>query len=176
MGVLVNSFNSNPRRIQELAGRTPAEAIYRSVFGPDIQVERFDDTASEKHLLDREHAIDARLRLPSGMMLTLQEKFLSNAFARFASLTVEYEQNQHTHEPGDWYKLASQLYFTGYLSENNSRFVSWALVNWAQLVIASEAGLIEWRMNANKDGRARASFKYVRFDEIPESCVIARSR
>lgn len=171
----INSFDKHPRRMQELAGRTIADDIYRQVLGATAQVSRYDPQDGERHLLDREHAIDSRITFSNGMILTLQEKFLSFKYAKYESMTIEYQQDQFSGEPGDWYKIASQLYFVGYLSGDNSSFVKWVLVDFCRLVLATQNGKVNWRMNANKDGHARASFKWIPFGAIPADCIIAKS-
>jgi hypothetical protein len=164
----------NNRRRQELLARPIADAVYYGIYPSLVDIERFDDATDERHLLDREHAIDAKLTFKNGQIMTMQEKFLSAEYARYRSLTVEYEQNQHTHEHGDWFKIASQLYFVGYLTPDAQAFSIWMLVDFARLIHATQEGRVIWQQNANKDGRAKASFCFTRFDNIPMDCVIAR--
>lgn len=161
------AFERNPRRQQEIRLRPFADSLYREVFGSDIEIARFD----REVILDKQFAIDVQLRLTTGMILLGQEKFLSAVYARYNSLTVEYMQNEL--ERGDWFKLASQFYFTGY--ETPGGFYPWIVVNWPALVLATHEGKIEWRDNANKDGHAQASFRYVDINGLPACCVIARS-
>lgn len=158
-------FERDPRRQQELRLRPFADKIYRDTFGVGIEIERFDHEV----ILERQFAIDVQIRLKSGMILLGQEKFLSTVYAKYNSLTVEYMQN--IDEQGDWFKLACQFYFTGY--EASTGFYPWVIVNWPALVFATHMGLIEWRYNVNKDGRAQASFKWTDIADLPISCVIA---
>lgn len=163
-----DSFDLDPRRQQEMRGRPYADAIYKMLFG-DISIAR------DNKVLDKHFAIDVVLRMPNGMPMTGQEKYLSHAYAGYRSLTVEYHQVAATGERGDWFRLPPMFYFVGYFNEAEDGFDPWCLVNWPLLVMASNSELISWRDSANKDGRARASFKYVPFDEIPSSCIIAKS-
>jgi hypothetical protein len=167
-------FEKDPRRIQEKLGRPYANDIYKKVFGSDINIIRFDK--SDEYLLDKKFAIDVQLTFLNGLILTGQEKFLSNYCAKYNSVTVEYEQNQYTGEPGDWYKLAVQIYFTGYLKVNGEGFCNWVILNWPSTVVETERGNIKWIDNKNKNGRALASFKYTDIDTIPLICKIARER
>ena len=160
-------FERNPRRQQELRLRPFADSVYRFIFGPDIEIKRFDKEA----VLDREFAIDVRVRLRTGQILLGQEKFLSAAFSRYNSLTVEHMQNPQ--EEGDWFKLAAQMYFTGY--EAVGGFSPWILVDWTALVLATLRGEVGWHDNVNRDGRAQASFRWVDLDTLPDACIIARS-
>jgi len=161
-------FLNNPRKQQELRLRPFADDIYRSVFGPDIDIERFDNDI----ILDKQFAIDVRLRLRTGNILLGQEKFLSSYNSRFNSLTVEYMQNEH--EQGDWFKLSCQFYFTGY--ESPSGFCPWVIADWLAIELATLKGDINWQDNRNKDGHAQASFKFVDIDSLPDNCIIAKSR
>lgn len=156
-----------------MIGRPLADAIYKTIYPSLVDIDRFGETEGERHLLDREHAIDARLTFGNGQIMTLQEKFLSADYASYRSLTVEYEQNQYTHEHGDWFKLASQSYFAGYLARDLKSFSIWVLVDFARLIHATQQGRVYWKQNRNKDGRAQASFCFIRFDDIPKECVIA---
>ena len=162
-----SDFNNNPRRQQELRLRPTADEIYRFIFGPDIEIERFDREA----ILDKRFAIDLQIRLRTGQILLGQEKFLSAIYRRFNSLTVEYMQN--VSEKGDWFKLAPQLYFTGYESDNG--FYPWILVNWPALVIANHQKELRWHNGQNQDSHAQASFRWIDINDIPEWCVIAKS-
>jgi hypothetical protein len=49
------------------------------------------------------------------------------------------------------------------------------LLDWPRVVLATEHGTLDWDENANQDGRARASFRYVKIKDIPPWCVIASS-
>lgn len=164
-------FETNPRRMQEIRLRPLADKVYRSVFGDSIDISRY----GTDYTLDKEFAIDVVLVLESGLILNGQEKFLSSNYAKYHSLTVEYQQNQHTGERGDWFKLACQFYFVGYANERETEFIPYVLVNWASIVLATSAGKIDWKLNANKDGKARASFRYCDMFKLQPDCIIAKS-
>jgi hypothetical protein len=110
--------------------------------------------------------------MPNGMILNGQEKFLSNKYSHYNSLTVEYMQNPMINEIGDWFKLAPQFYICGYFNRDMTNFDKYILVDWPKLVICTNNNIVTWRDNNNKDGRARASFKYVDFNDIPDCCTI----
>lgn len=169
----VSTFERDPRRIQELKLRPVADAIYRQLFTQKVGIARYEKT--DDFLLDKHFAIDVRLTIPSGQVLTAQEKFLSYEYAKFHTLTVEYEQNQFTHERGDWYKLAPQLYFVGYASQDERSFVPWVLVNWPALVLATNKEQVKWGLRANQNGRAKASFRWIDMYQLPSHCIIACS-
>lgn len=167
-------FLDDPRKQHELRMRPVADRIYRTVFGADAAITRYDRADGEAHVLDQTFAIDVQIALPqSGMMLLGQEKFLRERYASFRSVTVEYWQDQATEERGDWFKLACQFYFVGYGDADTMD--PWIILDWPRLVWATEHDLLRWRSNVNQDGRARASFRYLKMDDIPSSCVMASS-
>lgn len=166
------AFESDPRRQQEIRLRPLANNIYRGVFG-DIGIQRYEN--QDNYMLDKEFAVDVKVSFPSGMILIGQEKFLSCEFAKYQSVTVEYEQNQHTGECGDWFKLGVQFYFVGYATEFEEQFDPWVLLNWPAVVLATHNKKITWRTNKNKNGRAKASFRYTNMLNIPGNCIVASS-
>lgn len=163
-------FERDPRRKQELRCRPYADKIYRQTFGKDIQIKRFE--REDNFLLDKQFAMDVQITLTSGLILTGQEKFLSECYAGYRSVTIEDMQNPTTGEKGDWYKMAVQFYFVGY--ENHIGFKPWELLNWPAVVLATEQNRIVWYSNKNKDGHARANFKFAKMDKIPPDCIIAK--
>jgi hypothetical protein len=163
--VLTSNFEKDPRRKQEIRCRPYADTIYQDTFGHDIDIIR-----DANIVLDKEFAIDVQIKLPCGLVLLGQEKFLSKEYAKYASVTVEYHQNQFTKEPGDWFKIGVQFYFVGY--ENDTTFYPYILLNWTQVVLATENGLIKWLYNANKNGHAKADFVYAPMSKFPYSCII----
>lgn len=160
-------FNDDPRRQQELRCRPSADKIYRQAFGDGITILRDSDI-----ILDRDFAIDVRIKLNNGMVLLGQEKFLSSKYASFGTVTVEYYQNQFTKEPGDWFKIGVQIYLVGY--EHSNGFMPFVLMDWTKVTIYSDQNKIKWTHNTNKDGKARASFAYTKMNELPPSCIILK--
>lgn len=167
------SFEYNERRIQEIKMRPIADDIYRCIFGEDINITRHE--RDEEIILDIHFAIDIEIELLNGMILTGQEKFLSQEFAKFHSITVEYMNDPDSNTIGDWFKLAPQFYMTGYCTNDYKGFNPWMLLNWPSVVIQTRLGNIKWQYNKNKDGRAKASFKYCDMLSIPNECIIDSS-
>jgi hypothetical protein len=169
----MSNFDNNWRRQQELKMRPYADIIYKNTFGAGIDINRFD--RDEDKALDIIFAIDVQIGLENGQILLGQEKYLSDKYAGYKSITVEYEQNQITHEHGDWYKLATQFYFTGYCNKDMTGFDPWVIANWTSMIIETLANNIHWVHNNNKADGARASFVYTNMTQLPESCIIAKS-
>lgn len=162
----LQTFNQDKRRQQEIKSRPILDDLYCKIFPSLVGVKR------DIYELDKFTSIDAILELGNGMILTIQEKVLSHKYSSFASLTVEYEQNQHTGERGNWFNTYAQYYFVGYLTNDETDLCCWIMVVWPELVRLSQLGRIPWQQNKNKDGKALASFKFVTFEDIPRSCIL----
>lgn len=169
----MSDFEQDSRRRQELSGRPIADAIYGRVLRC-TSITRSEDWGEKWAHLDRIFGIDAHVRLPDGQALTVQEKFLSHREARFNSLTVEYMQDAETEERGDWFRLLAQAYFIAYFNEAGDGFCKWALVDVLRLKTETNLGNVAWHDNRNKDGRARASFRWCDVARIPRLCVICQ--
>lgn len=163
-----SNFENDPRQKLNRAMMPFIDDVYYSVFGRAIQIKRIEQP--DDYILDRKFAIDTIITLPTGCILTGQEKCLDTTFG---TLTVEYMQNPLTNEKGDWFNLAAQFYFCGYATKRRDSFSMWVIVNWASLVLSAFNHSFKWLENKNKDGKARASFKYIKFTDIPGNCLIA---
>ena len=126
-------------------------------------------------MLDRFFAVDVKITLPNGLILLGQEKFLSQKYAGYKSVTVEYMDDPSIDKKGDWYRLGVQFYFTGYFNNDEDDFEPWAMINWTSVVIDTHEGNIKWSHNYNKNGRARANFTYISMESLPSNAIIACS-
>jgi len=169
----VKNFEKDKRKIQELKGRPIAENIYRQIFGNNTTIKRFE--REEEFILDKHFAIDIELGLTSGQILLGQEKFLSNMFIRFGTITVEYMQNPKINEQGDWFKLCPQFYFVGYFNRQETDFELWVMADWCKMVVETLKNNIRWITTSNKNGRARANFKACKMRELPDGCILYSS-
>jgi hypothetical protein len=151
-----------------------AERLYRRTIPGVVGISRPEGDKSLE-ILDREFAVDAVINLEGGMNLTIQEKFLSPEYAHLRSVTVEHYNDPLRHVPGDWFHLASQLYFCGYATPSWDGFEPWVFLDWALVVLETEAGNIRWLNGINEDGRARASFRYTPMKGLPEQVILAAS-
>ena len=62
----------------------------------------------------------------------------------FMTLTVEHYQNYLTQEKGDWYRLAAQFYFCGYVNKDKTGFDDWMIMNWAAMVLGTFNKKVTW--------------------------------
>ena len=166
-------------RFREAQARWPAaNALYRGVFAAlrmpllpgDEEIECDENEFNAGY--DKFLGIDVILCFTSGMEVTLQEKFL---FTRYKTVTVEYMQDWRSQEQGDWFHMKAQYYFVGYDRIRALSFQDWILLDWAAAQRATSAGQIVWHELTNRQDGARASFRYMPFDEFPLSCIVACS-
>jgi len=162
--------------------RPVADRLYRAIVPTRIvEITRFDKDA-ERHILDREYAIDLELVLENGMKLIGQEKFRefsrwreARGLPQYSDLTVELYNDPILKSKGDWFNMCGQFYFDGFAAEDESCFTHYVFVDWLQVVFETVKGNISWRTQENRDGRAKASFRYTSFDGLPANCILARS-
>lgn len=177
--VIKNPKEKDWRRYRDARRRWPAcYRIYREIFarlGMPLSdgVKEIECTAEDAFgRLDRKLGIDVIFKWPIGMQATLQEKFL---FTSFGTATVEYMNDPNIGDEGDWFHLMANYYFVGYSKPKELDFWSWRLLDWAALQRETIRGNITWGLRYNWKSPAKANFKYVRFDEIPQNCIIATS-
>jgi len=87
---------------------------------------------------------------------------------------MEFWQNRYTKEPGEWFKIASQFYLSGYSDVSGVEWVEWHIIRtmpflqWLQdFSIESLAGRCKPSFNS------RAAFLPVPYDSIPIHCIYA---
>jgi len=160
------------------AMRPAANLLYASIFeslnmpllpgAKDIKC----TLAERQARTDFELGIDVFLGFPSGHKATMQEKFL---FTTYNTVTVEYMQDWRNDIPGDWFNLKCQYYFVGYAVKEKLRFTNWLLLDWLKMMVATSQGRIPWETQINKSDGARASFRHIHFDTVPDDCIVATS-
>lgn len=154
-----------------------AHKLYATMFdqiGMPIQdgIKIVDCTLAEfEDGYDYQLGIDVFLRFMSDQVSTLQEKFL---FTNYMTLTVEFMQDWRNDVQGDWFNLKCQYYLCGYPTDDKQEFRQAVLVDWPRLQLATAQGRMRWWENKNGMDNARASFKYVYFNDIPADVLIYR--
>lgn len=120
---------------------------------------------------DRLLGVDVIFRHVTGQTSAAQEKALTYWDS---TVTVEYYNNPRIEDEGDWFTLKANYYFVGYDRDKNGTIGDFILLDWVATQRATAQNRIPWRVNSNKKDGARANFKHVHFNAIPEDCVIAR--
>jgi hypothetical protein len=113
------------------AMRPAAYAIYEQLF-PGCRVEELKIGENEKvNILDQNFAIDLLIRSPNGGWVTMQEKYRRAANWEWRDFTQEYLNGAGTayERKGEWFNLASQLYFYGWADEEWGSFDHWLLLD-----------------------------------------------
>lgn len=166
-----------------------ANSIYRQAFADigmpladgETELECTKEEAQARY--DWKEGIDVIFTFASGVRGTHQEKFLT-----FHKNTVTFEERKGNGERGAWYYCTAQYYFVGYAREwslprptperlwpKKPIFQSWILVDLPALHRADATGRLPWRYNQNKHDGARASFRYIYFNQVPQECIISAS-
>lgn len=155
--------------------RPACNAVLREVFEvTDENIERFNKE-SPMFEFDRHFGIDVRITLPNGSTITGQEKALSYKYLSFHTFTIEYHQNRHTKEPGEFFKIASQFYLSGYSDSSGVKFAEWHVIKLMDLI----QWLRGWdskqlESQTRPSGGSRASFLWIKYAMIPREFFIAR--
>ena len=115
--------------------------------------------------------VDTTITLPNKQILLFQEKCLRNEFYHWNTLTVEFYQNRHTNELGEFFKMASQLYFHAYSNETEDGFARYSIVNWPNFCawINDTYTYSELLTKVKPDTRSNASFIAIDYDDIPKT-------
>jgi len=152
------------------------DEAYRKVFSAISKITRCEkDENSNQLILDTEFAIDTIIRFIDGSLLTLQEKVRRfEYYKKYNDFTFEYFNNPDTEEQGEWFKLASQFYFYGFATPDESDFARFYILNVGNFRIFLKKNygnnLFE-RVRRNKPP-CRANFITIPFDEIPDFCLL----
>jgi hypothetical protein len=172
MSTIIRDFEQDWRRQQERRGQPLADDLYWQKLKADA-IKRFEMSDGERLVLDTKLAVDCIVTLPTGQLLTVQEKFLGYKFSRYNSLTFEYYQDWQTGEDGDWFKCLADLLLVAYFNEAEDAFDKWAIISAAWLKLATVFGYVTWQTRQNKEDGARASFKWVDVATLPmKQCII----
>ena len=160
------------------------DAIYRSLFSNLTEIKRSNrDSPDDDKILfmDKELAIDTFLHFRDGTVLTFQEKTRRKSILdRFgADFTFEYYNDPSTKDEGEWFKLAAQLYFYGYASDNMTGYHRYWIVDIPKLRIflKNKIGIQDLERRYLRFNRppARANFFAVPFGVIDDSCIMYAS-
>lgn len=92
--------------------------IYRNTFTKVkdiIRSSRENNTDERLLFMDVELSIDTFVNFNDGSYITLQEKSLRPYNRSYQKLTMQYYKDHEKKIEGEWFKIASQFYFFGYV-------------------------------------------------------------
>lgn len=173
----MGSFEDTPEFRQSILMRPACNRVLCEVFrvGED-KIIRFEKPDGP-HVLDQEFAIDLKVLLPCGGQVSGQEKALSFKFYKYRTFTIEFWQNWRTKEPGEWFKIASQFYLSGYSDSSGVEFLEWKIISMLELLTWLRGYSIEALSGkCKKSGGSRATFLPIPYDKLPKNCVFASGR
>ena len=141
--------------------RGPVESVYQKYF-PDCRV-RYTREHDELRPFDDHFAIDTILELRSGGIITAQQKCRRYGyFLQFRDFTQEYMNAVGTsHESrGEWFHLASQVYFYGWANQTEDGLVAWLLFDVVKyrMLVERAGGLDKVGIPSVNTSRGSASF------------------
>ena len=152
----------------ELRMRPAVLRVYEGLF-PGCRVEFAQDDERLRQL-DESFGIDAILRLPSGQILTTQQKSRRHEYLRYGDFTQEFRNavGGENEGEGEWYYLASQLYLYGWSNQDETDFAAWILLDVVSYkLLVEKAGGLEkvGRLNQNLT-HGRANFYAIPLDTL----------
>jgi hypothetical protein len=131
---------------------------------------------------DLVEGIDIILRFKDGTKGTLQQKTLFSDFK-----TVTFEEYKNSNKPGAWYYCTAQYYFVIYTNESQEQLKNILysddfscsirdamLINLAELHKLSLNNSIKWNENRNRNDGRRSPFRYIFYNDVPDSCIIGK--
>lgn len=163
-----NVRTGKDRFIQEQIGRPLWDAVYRSVWGNNIEIER-DLGEWQEH-----QATDVKITHPRyAFPLYGQEKTLGYFWGtQYDTVTVEHWQVPDI-ERGDAFRIGVQFYACAYLNEAEDNFSHGVVADWPRVVRLTWRGGLRWWPFQNKPP-ARASGLAANIPDIPSGCYYWR--
>lgn len=169
----MKNLYDTPEGQQSINMRSACDRVLSEVFGVNHDsIVRYEQE-NGPHVLDSEFAIDLKIILPCGARLSGQEKALSHHYYTFKTFTIEFYQNRYTKEPGEFFKIASQFYLSGYSDPTGKEFIEWHIIKMFDFM--------DWIRNSNtqkladrcRPSTSRANFLPIPYSKIPNEFIFA---
>jgi hypothetical protein len=174
-----NNFYKTKEWQQSSNMRDACNRVLKYVFDVDdinADIHRYENEDGSAHVLDKEFAIDLKVRVKNNMWLTGQEKALSHKYYRHRTFTIEFYQNRHTKEPGEFFNIASQFYLTGYSDKSGHRFIEWKIIKMFDFMLWQCQYSIDTLEKMAKSSTSNANFLPIKYDIIPKDCIYAEGK
>ena len=144
------------------------DEIYKKVFNVK-EINRY--TREDNKILDIKYHIDVELKMNNDSILLGQEKALRPNFAKYNTFTMEFYQNRHTGEKGEFFNLGAQFYLHGYWNESYTGFSKWYIIKIFDFLNSLKNTTIEALIKNTRPSSGYASFFYINYDRIPEKFI-----
>lgn len=166
------SMQITPEYQQGLRMQPACDRVLCQVFG--ITTDKIHRTEERESILDQKFAIDLILELPNGTRITGQEKALSFDKSKYDTFTVEFYQNRFTKEKGEFFKLASQFYLSGYSDQTGEEFLTWKIIDVLKLMQWLKDSNLEALESRTKPSTSNASFLPIPYKSLPDYVILAQ--
>ena len=140
--------------------RPAAEGVFRTFFpGCQVLYTRERDALRQ---FDDQFAIDTILKLPSGQIITAQQKCRRNHYLKYKDFTQEFMNAAGGiyETRGEWFHLAAQLYFYGWANQAENSLAAWVLLDVVRykMLVEQAGGLDKVGTLKKNKVHGRASF------------------
>ena len=144
--------------------------IYRRVFGCK-DIKRY---SNNEMILDIKYHIDVEIKLQNDSILLGQEKMLRNCFYRYNTFTMEFYQNRHTKEQGEFFNLGAQFYLHGYWNISEDGYACYYLIKIFDLLTWLKTKSISELELMTRPSTSNASFFYINYNDIPNQYIYCK--
>lgn len=159
-----------------LAAQPLQDKLYRYIFKDYLEnITRFPKS-DKRHVLDINYHIDVELEFINGIKILGQEKVLRYKFINHDTLTIEFYQNRFTKEKGEFFNLGAHYFLHGYVDgnipEEITRFLKCYFIKvFDFLEWLKKKSIEELEKNTRPTKGSRASFYWIRYDDIPREFI-----
>ena len=154
--------------------RGPVEEVYQTYF-PGCNV-RYTREHDELRPFDDHFAIDTILDLPSGGIVTAQQKCRRYGyFLQYRDFTQEYMNavGSAYESRGEWFHLASQIYFYGWANPAENGLVAWLLLDVVRykMLVEKQGGLEKMGTPRQNKEHGKASFYAIPVERLRPALI-----
>ncbi len=143
------------------------------------RTETIFDRLTEFVVEDRKFGMDCRVRMPCGMAITVQEKFLDSKHRAHNTVTWEYYDDAENEIEGDWFNCRADMVVCGWLRENwkerldGQKIECWLVMRRVDVVLATDSGEMAWEPpRGNTNSGAGANFRHINRNKIPDRIIL----
>jgi len=140
------------------------DKVYSEIFKAHRNIKRIEH--GSEFILDTKFHIDLILSGKNGI-ITFQEKILRYENSHYNTFTMEYMQNRHTGEEGEFFNIGAQFYLSGYFNKNEDGLCKWIIIN-LPVFMAYPSLMLKHEI---KPSTSNANFIAWNYKDIPTECI-----